>query len=80
MTELQPWAVSKPVCNLAGHGSSTKASTTSISKLPSAITLVRNRLFYARPAMNAKGSIRFRLRHIREQFASWLEFRDAYCD
>ncbi|SLM33959.1 telomerase reverse transcriptase [Lasallia pustulata] len=31
---------------------------------PGAITLVRNRMFYARAALNAKGEVRFGLRHI----------------
>ncbi|KPI45901.1 Telomerase reverse transcriptase [Cyphellophora attinorum] len=31
---------------------------------PSAIALVRNRMLYARPSINAKGSVRFGLKHI----------------
>lgn len=34
--------------------------------MPGAITLVRNRMFYARAALNAKGEVRFGLRHIRK--------------
>lgn len=33
---------------------------------PSAITFVRNRMFYARAALNTKGRVTFGLRHIRE--------------
>ena len=32
---------------------------------PAAISFVRNRMFYARAALNAKGRVRFGLRHIR---------------
>ncbi|KAF2003575.1 hypothetical protein P154DRAFT_96154 [Amniculicola lignicola CBS 123094] len=39
------------------------ALTTGTRKL-SAITFVRSRIFYARPALNAKGGIRFGMRHI----------------
>ncbi|TVY37321.1 Telomerase reverse transcriptase, partial [Lachnellula occidentalis] len=35
-----------------------------VNHSPSAITLVRNRIFYARAALNAKGDVRFGLRHI----------------
>lgn len=35
-------------------------------KSPAAITFVRNRMFYARAALNAKGRVTFGLRHIRE--------------
>ena len=35
-------------------------------KNPAAITFVRNRMLYARAALNAKGRITFGLRHIRE--------------
>lgn len=34
-------------------------------KTPGAITFVRNRMLYAKPALNAKGGVRFGLRHIR---------------
>ena len=33
---------------------------------PSAINFVRNRMFYARAALNTKGRVTFGLRHIRE--------------
>ena len=35
-------------------------------KSPAAIIFVRNRMFYARAALNAKGKVRFGLRHIRK--------------
>ena len=35
-------------------------------KSPADITFVRNRMFYARAALNAKGRVRFGLRHIRK--------------
>jgi hypothetical protein len=36
-----------------------------IVNTPARITFVRNRMLYARAALNAKGTIRFGLRHIR---------------
>ncbi len=33
---------------------------------PGSIIIVRNRMLYARAALNAKGHVRFGLRHIRE--------------
>ena len=44
----------------------TKASDTDRSLLrnPSTITLVRNRMLYAKPSLNGKGCIRFGLKHI----------------
>lgn len=38
----------------------------STHKNPAAITFVRNRMFYARAALNAKGRVTFGLRHIRK--------------
>jgi telomerase reverse transcriptase len=35
------------------------------NRSPSAITFVRNRMLYAKAALNAKGGVRFGLRHIR---------------
>lgn len=35
-------------------------------RLPSNINFVRNRMMYARAALNAQGGVRFGLRHIRE--------------
>lgn len=36
-------------------------------KSPATIIFVRNRMFYARAALNAKGKVRFGLRHIRKR-------------
>ena len=38
---------------------------------PSAITFVRSRMLYARAALNAKGKVRFGLRHIRRWYESY---------
>ena len=43
-----------------------KQNPKSIHKNPAAIIFVRNRMFYARAALNAKGRVTFGLRHIRE--------------
>lgn len=40
------------------------------SRQPNAITFVRNRILYARAALNAKGGVRFGMRHIRESPSS----------
>jgi hypothetical protein len=42
-------------------------STPDINRKPSAITFVRSRMFYARAALNAKGGVRFGMRHIRKK-------------
>jgi hypothetical protein len=46
------------------------------SKTPGAITFVRNRMLYAKAALNAKGGIRFGMRHIREfsLFFEWFRY------
>jgi hypothetical protein len=36
---------------------------------PGSITFVRNRMLYARAALNAKGEVRYGLRHIRKSSA-----------
>lgn len=41
-------------------------SLVSENRQPNAITFVRNRMLYARAALNAKGGVRFGMRHIRE--------------
>jgi hypothetical protein len=38
----------------------------SAMKSPSAITFVRSRMLYAKAALNAKGGVRFGMRHIRQ--------------
>ncbi|KAL8680445.1 MAG: hypothetical protein Q9186_003343 [Xanthomendoza sp. 1 TL-2023] len=70
LSELQPMAISQPNIMNAGTDETSKSRVENkvTSKLacksPSAITLVRNRMFYARAALNAKGKVRFGLRHI----------------
>ena len=62
-------ALSKPVKPPnpdLGNGAEPGSSLQSTCNSPAAITLVRNRMFYARPALNAKGRVTFGLRHIRE--------------
>lgn len=49
-----------------GNGPKLSDSPQSVSKSPAAISFVRNRMFYARAALNAKGGVTFGLRHIRE--------------
>jgi telomerase reverse transcriptase len=51
-----------PSIKKAGNSSAAVKSLT--NKSPSRITFVRNRMFYARPALNAQGTICFGLRHI----------------
>lgn len=46
--------------------SKTNVSVQKTIKSPAAITFVRNRMFYARAALNAKGTVRVGLRHIRK--------------
>ncbi|KAH9878518.1 hypothetical protein IAQ61_001790 [Plenodomus lingam] len=41
-----------------------KSSTNSENRKPGAITFVRSRMLYARAALNAKGGVRFGMRHI----------------
>ena len=42
-----------------------QATSTVINKTGS-IKIIRNRMFYARPGLNAKGSVRLGLQHIRK--------------
>ena len=71
MTELQPSTIKSPslVDTVAGrkaeHLSRGKGCPEPLCRPPSAITFVRNRMFYARAALNAKGMVQFGLRHIR---------------
>ncbi|KAL8703103.1 MAG: hypothetical protein Q9201_003694, partial [Fulgogasparrea decipioides] len=70
LTELQPVATGKPSTLALGSDPeparpvqpTTRAKPA--CKQPSAITFVRNRMFYARAALNAMGKVRFGLRHI----------------
>jgi hypothetical protein len=43
------------------------ALLSSTNRTPGAITFVRSRMLYARAALNAKGGVRFGMRHIRKQ-------------
>jgi len=43
------------------------------------IVFVRSRMFYARPAYNSKGQVRFGLRHIRMFFTHPLSFSSTLC-
>jgi hypothetical protein len=43
-----------------------KSKPRSVIHTPASITFVRNRMFYARAALNAQGRVKFGLRHIRE--------------
>ena len=62
---------SKPeICNT----SASCQSLQSAHKNPAAITFVRNRMFYARAALNAKGRVSFGLRHIRQYRRSTPQF------
>ena len=80
LTDLQPMAVSKATAMDAMKSSGLEAPPSRNGpskherKSPSAITFVRNRMFYARAVLNAKGKVRFGLRHIRAlplQRRSW---------
>ena len=42
------------------------------SKSPGGISFIRNRMFYARAALNAKGGVSFGLRHIRTPILVFL--------
>ncbi|KAL9607167.1 MAG: hypothetical protein Q9167_007891 [Letrouitia subvulpina] len=73
ITELKPMqSKSSPpkVESLTDITASRQTTTQATSKQPlkikpsSSITLVRNRMFYARPALNAHGKVSFGLRHI----------------
>ena len=53
---------------LTRHGGRVRAgkSTAKAGRNPSSIHFVRNRTFYARAALNARGRVTFGLRHIRK--------------
>lgn len=68
MTDLQPLTANKASGSLEKANSRlshVSSDTTSPCRSPSAITFVRNRMFYARAALNAKDKVRFGFRHIR---------------
>lgn len=72
LTEVQPLSVSclqKKVISSESELYTTSKPChvpQSTQKNPAAITFVRNRMFYARAALNSKGKVNFGLRHIRE--------------
>lgn len=66
VSEVQP----ESVLNNAGKfkadaEATTKSHLKSENRSPGAITFVRSRMLYAKAALNAKGGIRFGMRHIR---------------
>ncbi|KAI4287710.1 MAG: hypothetical protein L6R35_003030 [Caloplaca aegaea] len=70
LTDLLPLSNSEPFLSIpteslrpSGVDEGRKCARSSI-RSPSAINFVRNRMFYARAALNAKGRVRFGLRHI----------------
>ena len=74
LTELQPMIAGKlngtdeVHINAAKAPPERKGNSKSAIKSPSSITFVRNRMFYARAALNAKAKVRFGLRHIRRKY------------
>lgn len=66
MTELPPLILESEKAGPVGFPNSTGSPSSTTCKTPAAITFVRNRMFYARAALNAKGKVTFGLRHIRE--------------
>lgn len=73
MTDLPPFANPKPVASsearkqqqMPSRSLPTQAGN-SPKNSPATISFVRNRMFYARAALNAKGKVTFGLRHIRK--------------
>ena len=53
---------SEPTSNETKNG---KTDPTQLPRKPAQITFIRSRMMYARAALNAKGGVRFGLRHIR---------------
>jgi hypothetical protein len=51
----------------SGPAVASKDASKSEIRKPNTISFVRNRMMYARAAVNAKGGVRFGMRHIREQ-------------
>jgi hypothetical protein len=69
ISELQPVPSLESAPAAASGGDFTirrPNSLTSEDRTPNTITFVRNRMLYARAALNAKGGVRFGMRHIRE--------------
>lgn len=65
ISDLEPIPVAK-IATPQAHSPDGKPAVTSIIKrTPREIAFVRSRMFYAKAALNAKGGIRFGMRHIR---------------
>lgn len=62
LSELKP-ETAGPV---ASSDASLKKKSQDEVRKPGAISFVRNRMLYARAALNAKGGVRFGMRHIRK--------------
>ena len=56
----------KPSASDLAEGMKLRNVSQSTVNSPATMNFVRNRMFYARPALNAKGRVTFGLRHIRE--------------
>ena len=65
LSDIEPTTVPNPVPTTPLF-SKKPNSLVSENRQPNAITFVRNRMLYARAALNAKGGVRFGMRHIRE--------------
>ncbi|KAL2046145.1 hypothetical protein N7G274_001592 [Stereocaulon virgatum] len=63
----------KPLNLSSDNGVKIESSSQSTCKSPATISFVRNRMFYARPALNAKGRVTFGLRHIHvlNRYSNW---------
>lgn len=49
-------------------GGSPRQQHEGIHRTPAAISFVRSRMLFARPALNSRGGVTFGLRHIREYY------------
>ena len=85
LTELQPLGATSPYTRSTFSRPERSNTSTichvprSAHKTPAAITFVRNRMFYARAALNAKGRVTFGLRHIRE-FGNLHQYVSLMCN
>jgi hypothetical protein len=69
VSELRPVTTLNNVpAAIPGNNFTTKKPNSLLSeaRTPNTITFVRNRMLYARAALNAKGGVRFGMRHIRK--------------
>lgn len=69
ISDQKPAHAPEPVTTAPPNPFSSKRlnSLANEDRQPNAIAFVRNRMLYARAALNAKGGVRFGMRHIREQ-------------